>query len=800
MTDVESRLWNEEHGIHFKQGVKAIAKSVNSKNSGIMLVNQSICPGLDTDWSLSSNGKKGDSRSPDNKRQIDEKSKAAGIKALPLNHDASTPLTTKNLGKLREAQEESSDSEWQPTPVSIDERLKQARNYFSDEDINVCRDFAKRHKEIGNYLAELASTGQQCDLKVYNEVKNMFDLHQSRMDKHYNQYVPPFDKTPLVLPSQRLSLVDTSDRARLRGAPLRDDHPPFTIERPADHNAFLRMLHGHTAQGKQLRTIDDEAYWAAMADTSLVNQHLEERDSQDQEHRFKIRATKRGYRRAALQIALRCFAGNQEQHFEGDWKHRVLRLPSSPATEPIEPIMFVALDAKDQPQHAPPFKWTKKNLLFQKEQREIRLALGNADTSPTSLKFSQPALRKGMLFARYEARYRNLALKLFDILYLAGMTNLKWNRRKKTLQNPKGHATTGPGKLILDLIIEGLILDESMQETFRASTLSESARTQLAIGYAKTDTVWHKSERNETPDWKPLSKVEIEEMMRDAAAGQSRPGVALIVELGRLNHQLINRNFGPESPRPEKLGRQVLRKEREALRADRSQEQKKSGLSAPLQELARPLNGDKGLPSQSKALELLTTQILKEHHENNRPHKLNHEKIWAFAEHLREASKKQSFFSMNRWYGFPPPASPRTKRKSDAEPEAEPSPKRQHYAEAYDPFDLDSAELSRRLDTDETDSLEQDESSRGQTPELGNGAIMPPEIMNFDVKKHKQMLKEASDTKETHYKGQSESLSAETGFLQAAMQRQIESDLAGDGRFPSLLSPPPNLPLPSLVS
>lgn len=167
---------------------------------------------------------------------------------------------------------------WESPPATVDERLLQARNFLSDEDPDSQRDFAKRLEAIGNYLRKLANEEVPCDIKVYKEVQDMLRVHQSRMNQQNGQILPPFEERLLPRQSVRLALFDM-DRAQLRGAPLRDDHPPFTIKRPVDHDAFIEALRANTPRGQALRKIENDAYSQILNDPSLVREHMKKRTS-----------------------------------------------------------------------------------------------------------------------------------------------------------------------------------------------------------------------------------------------------------------------------------------------------------------------------------------------------------------------------------------------------------------------------------------------------------------------------------------------------------------------------------------
>jgi hypothetical protein len=281
-------------------------------------------------------------------------------------------LNFDNLRKHRKGLTDGVKDGWKPQPPTINDRLRQAKNFLSDEDAIVHMEFASRLEKIDQFLQRVMNEKMGCDVKLYDEVQAMVETHRSRMNRQKIQNIERPQSNLGPWQSQRLSLVDTSKRGLLRGAPLRDDHPPFTLERPADQNLFIEALHGQPestdpkAQDRTLKLlgIEGDAFLETLEDPSLVHEWVEERQSQTRDARFEARAVKRGRRRAAIRMALRSFATNCEQHHEGGWDHRVLQLPSAPPPKlPDRGIMSVG-NEKVKRSSETPFPWTRKYLRF----------------------------------------------------------------------------------------------------------------------------------------------------------------------------------------------------------------------------------------------------------------------------------------------------------------------------------------------------------------------------------------------------------------------------------------------------
>ncbi len=193
----------------------------------------------------------------------------------------------------------------------------------------------------------------------------MLWVHKQCMDKVKNPEPPPIDYHAQGAPfSRRLPSDHPAAKEEAEIMFRRDDHPPFTIERKPDHLEFLRVFRSNVGEGKELRSLESRAYFATLKDPKQVNDkaHMET---------FQTRASQRGSRRAAIQTALRTLARNTEQHYKGDWMNRVITLPQ-PVPETPEPVMFMSLPKDERPASPDPFEYTKKNLEYQSQQRNIK--------------------------------------------------------------------------------------------------------------------------------------------------------------------------------------------------------------------------------------------------------------------------------------------------------------------------------------------------------------------------------------------------------------------------------------------
>ena len=256
-------------------------------------------------------------------------------------------------------------------------------NYDSDPH------FIKRNLVINKLLRRLAKDKEPYDEKLYDDVQLMICIPT------------PKATTQFTKAGISLSAADGQDTPHLRGAPLREDFPPFTIERPEDHDAFREALRAHDARGKKLRKIEQNAFSNALEDPTLIHEIPEENDKQTQYRRFSARAMNRGRKRAAVQMTLRSFATNHEQHFEGGWKERIL-----PLSEPTDSVSATPADEEEDSDIDEPLPKAKKVPHLQNPVKQPKQPL-NA---------KPPSQAQRILRATAELHLSSLANRLFDAI------------------------------------------------------------------------------------------------------------------------------------------------------------------------------------------------------------------------------------------------------------------------------------------------------------------------------------------------------------------------------------------------
>ena len=305
-------------------------------------------------------------------------------------HSVEPSLISKNLPKHRKEPTErknnkDKEDDWTSPDPTADERLLQAKDYLANENYDSDPHFMKRNIVIGKLLRRLAKSKESYDNKIYDDVQHMVRVPTPKATER------------LANAGMYLSKANDNDTPQLQGAPLQD-HPPFTIERPKDHDEFGKALRAYDTRGKRLRKIEQNAFSEALEDPTLIQEILEEDHEQTQDERFNTRAANRGRKRAAVQIALRSFATNQEQHFEGGWKDRILPLP-----EPVDPVLAIPAAEEDDANNDKPLLNPKKAPGLQNPVKQPLLA-------------QPPSHARRILKATAELHLSSLANRLFDAI------------------------------------------------------------------------------------------------------------------------------------------------------------------------------------------------------------------------------------------------------------------------------------------------------------------------------------------------------------------------------------------------
>ena len=679
------------------------------------------------------------------------------------------PLTEPNLAQLTEQKEN-----YVKPPPTPDQRLLQAKNYLSDEDCNLTRDFEAKHGRIYSLLRTLAEDKVPCNIKLYQQVKDMLRVHQSRMDKIKHPVPEPEFPLQAATFSQRLPSNHPAAIAEAKRVLRKEDRAPFTIDRKPWHAEFVRLFRSNDDTGKRLRAVERSGYLQTLKNPRCILADLED-------NTYEQHALKRGCRRAAVEYALQMIGGNEEQHFEGGWLHRVVSLPQPPKARVEEPQMCLGASESERPAATDPFRWTKKNIKFQQDQYQLQLFANSerAAVRASGLKpfphlpaepivFYKPTQKPSIIAYRRDRRLPRIVRVAFTMIAHIALDDLS-----KAGVNEKAADLSREARTLFRAIKNGLI-SINARLTRDVSTASQ---IDVIRRYKKAGGQLLQRGRSVNA---PLSDVELGRLEALSPASLSEQDGETDDMLRRLGTELFDLIDKP------KLGDQSVKsRDRESLISWREDTEgdpstpraKKSFLS--LRELAEPLNETQYPTTVELARTLLTEKILAENHEDLRDHELRHSRLWSFSHGLPESSKNRNFFSIERWSKprrYIPgtetatpgtsgkrkaatspettrsskrprnegPAAPTRgeKRKATSEPEGTPPPKRDTSGVDYPSLAPD--ELGFKIISEE---------SREQVPEAGSGELMPPDIKSFNFKKHGQVLQNAPDPVEKRLRG-----------------------------------------------
>ncbi|KAB8290576.1 hypothetical protein EYC80_011001 [Monilinia laxa] len=133
----------------------------------------------------------------------------------------------------------------------VNERLEQIKTFLADEDANRCLDFKTKLKEIQEYLAHVEEHNTSRNWKLFKDVKVMTETQadwHDRMDRTSfggplcvdSPQIQPYS-TRLMSNEVTLAIRETKE---LNGTQtqVREDRPPFTVQRTKDHPIFLRAI------------------------------------------------------------------------------------------------------------------------------------------------------------------------------------------------------------------------------------------------------------------------------------------------------------------------------------------------------------------------------------------------------------------------------------------------------------------------------------------------------------------------------------------------------------------------------
>jgi len=649
----------------------------------------------------------------------------------------------------------------------------------------------------------------------------MLRVHKAHMDRLDKPIPERVDSERLARYSTRLPTQDPAGMEATRCALRKEDHAPFTIDRKPDHAKFVQAFRTDDKGGQSLREVEHRAYFQTLKDPRLISEYLKDTT-------YEERAFKRGRRRAALQLALRAIGGNEEQTFKGDWMQRIVSLPQPPTVKAEEPRLCQGLPESERPLEPHRFAWTKWNIEFQQGQSQLvtwvnderaqnRASLGNTDGQvPTKpLTFYKPTQKQSIVAYRRERRIARLTQVAFGVL-----VRVSYDRLSKGIEDPQ--APSSPeAQVLIGAMTQGLI-DGDANTTRDVPTATQIGLLQQ---YAKAGGQLLQNGADGDPTRSPLNDTELIHLETCSVESLSQPEDDNRTLLRTLRVELLNLINAVQTGNPRDYSDEDTNLDKETLRTFREDVIGESSTRTAGErflstgELANPLNIVKVLVA-GEIRNLTTDRVLTENNEDVRDRSLEHRKIWSFSTTLPEISKIQNYFSMEKWptssRSVPStqttaqtttgkrkatmaletePAAKRLrdeytpqatggKRKATTDPEGAPTPKRSAHAADYRSRDPTDTRPSRRLAPEEFGFRVVRDNSHGNNElRAGAGDLMPPEIMDFDVQKHGQILENAPDPREKRMKGEARFPFGETSTTSLAMNTQIGMELGRSKRL-----------------
>jgi hypothetical protein len=314
-------------------------------------------------------------------------------------------MTTSKLatgGAHTQAEEDSVSNEWwnDPNKPSIDQRLQQIYNFLADEDYtrvenfnirleNEIRPFIERCETIGT-LPEKTRRRLQ-DVKTMMGVHiswNTYDQHDQRPTLNFGHPQPWSERFQVCAKTTRSSPLKTEWPDLIF-----EDHPVFTLIRSRFHKMFLDQMNTNAVtlhQDNEIGIIDleEQSYQNVVNNPQEIPVILN-LDWNNEEHVPK--AVLRGTQRGAIELALRLFADNGEQHWVDDTLRAVKILKEEPVTIPEARLCL----PKD-PSRAIPvpdmFKYTKSLIKYRRYKRQLaaRIRFSEISEHENSLTYVPP--------------------------------------------------------------------------------------------------------------------------------------------------------------------------------------------------------------------------------------------------------------------------------------------------------------------------------------------------------------------------------------------------------------------------
>lgn len=591
----------------------------------------------------------------------------------------------------------------------------------------------------------------------------------------------------------RLPPSDPEREIRLQGQLQNNDLFPFSLEERSDDEAFFAAFNDRGDEGAYLRRLDRDGFNEIMSCPSLASRkpHLPDET-------FEQRAKKRGRDSAALQLALRLFCGNHEQHYGSLADQRLVDFPPTLTSKFKEPKESKGRDA---------FQCTKRNARFRAEQFEYEKVEPNSRPTASEEqtksgvqhpRIINPLAWSGVREANKEIEGILLQRLVWKILVMAArrinqgsypqsleeqFVQSQWGSIVACQTDELGHRSD-----IQDLVFEYItcLLGEEYQlgpnftgRIYDYSVSPSSIRMLNSLASAEQPSSIQSSLRERALCPVAMRILYLFSETSDNKANEKQ-GTAMEP----------NETMTPPEERVEHFEEQ-----RQFLRQI-TPRWKSEGRYLSLKDVVKPFRSGLSVSEATSDLNIMSAVLAVENTRDPKHYDLDYDQIWSFSRELPTYSKVRNFFSMKFYDG--------TLREDVIDPWEEGSEYNYEeladYTQSHNQMPGTSDKIEHRIpyipppkpqpltQASLDGSAPNDPAPNDPAPEVGSGKIMPLPLVNFDPEKLKvepvEKVKKWRIAK--YFPGRLGNFSLpETGFIEAAMGAQIQKDL--DGKVHRLL-------------
>jgi hypothetical protein len=568
---------------------------------------------------------------------------------------------------------------------------------------------------------------------------------------------------------------DPAKVTKLQGQLQRNDLFPFSIEENSDDEAFLAAFNDGGDEGAHLRHVDKEGFNEIIFCPSLA-----QRNPRLTGETFEQRAKRRGRDSGALQLALRLFCGNYEQHYGSLADQRLIYFPPTLTSRVREPKAFLRRDA---------FHCTKINALFRDEQFEYEKDL--ATTKPAILEkqhkegkqqysIISPTAWSGVRNANKEIEGILLQRLLWKVLVIAAR-RIHQGGGPQSLEE---HFFQNQWDTIVTLQADELRYRADIQNlVFEYITCLLGEEYQLCPDFSgrvydysicpnairKLDSLAHADQPSSITS-KLREKTLCPVAMRVLCLFSELPGNRVNDRHGETAKD--NETVSPPSERVE-----YFRKQRRLLRKT-TPRWKSNCQYLSLKDVVKPIRARLSVSEAAPNVNIMSAMLAAENTRDPKHYDLDYDQIWAFSRKLPTYSKDRNFFSLKFYDGV--------LRKDVIDPWDDEcwyaGEGRYFKMPVWNP-DPDSRIRNLPAGTQPHSQVWFDEPAPNElVPEVGGGQIMPLPLIDFDPEKlgAEQAEKEKKWKIPKYLPGYSRKfIPPETELTEADTVSQIQKDLDG---------------------